>query len=132
MSGLLVQRIGICRERKPSAWHRANDSLNRLQIEVPADATEVTLGGPWVLAHVTELSAGLHGLATDRPVGVDLYSVKQFDTASAWAATLLRTRVESAGQRFEVIGAAAGSQSLLEPVAKAIPVLTDTTSPPKH
>lgn len=107
-----------------------NPNLPQIEISSNAPDATLTLRGSWTLPHVTELMGRLQALSTDRPLRVDLSGVAQFDTSAAWALTRLRTRMEDAGQGFEVFGAAEGPESLLQTVAKAMPKPTDATAPP--
>ncbi len=101
-----------------------------IEIAEGADVVTVTLGGAWTLADVTRLDADLRALPSDRPLGVDMAAVTRLDTATAWALSTLKSRVDAAGQSLEIKGAGPGAASLLQTVGEAIPIPSDPAEPP--
>lgn len=103
--------------------YRVMDDRSQPTIEIMSNeaAVTVTLRGPFALPQVSTLVARLRAVSVDHPVDVDLSGVTRFDTSAAWALAALQSRIQSAGQRIDFIGADERAQSLLHSVAEAMP-----------
>lgn len=99
----------------------ADPAHAQIEIQTSGEQQAVVLSGPCTIANVTDLRARLRALPDDRPIDLDLSGVTRFDTSASWALTLLRTRIESAGQTLHLTGATPAIQSLLDSVADAMP-----------
>lgn len=101
-----------------------------ISVSSDSDSVLVSLQGELTVRDVTAINAELTGVALDQPVRLDLSDVSRLDTAIAWSIASLRARLEGAGQSLDIIGAAAGPESLLRSVTDAMPKPTDDAAPP--
>lgn len=99
------------------------------RVEIVSDETSstATLSGNVTIHTATDLQAAFAGIGDDWAVRVDLSRVTRLDTAAAWELVALQRRIEAAGQRFDIQGASAAAESLLQSVAKAVPEVMDET-----
>ena len=101
-------------------------------IEVSSDSSSssIRLAGDITIYTVTPMKTAFAGLPNDRAVTIDMSGVKRLDTAGAWLLVSLRQRIEAAGKGFQLVGASAEAESLLQSVTKAIPEPEQRTVPP--
>lgn len=93
----------------------------RIDVAAGDDVTVVTMAGDVTIRSVESTRDALAAIPDVRPVRIEASGISRLDTAGAWALTVLRRRVQSAGQSVEIAGLSAGAQSLLDVVEKARP-----------
>jgi phospholipid/cholesterol/gamma-HCH transport system permease protein len=105
-------------------------SLPSIEVSSDSSSSSIRLAGDITIYTVTPMKTAFAGLPDDLAVTIDMSGVKRLDTAGAWLLVSLRQRIEAAGKGFQLVGASAEAESLLQSVTKAIPEPEQRTVPP--
>ncbi|WP_416349399.1 ABC transporter permease [Pararhodobacter sp.] len=92
-----------------------------IAIVTEAGSTSVAISGPVTIYTISAIEPRFANLPQGHAVIVDMQHVTRLDTAGAWLMIGLKARIEGGGDRFEISGLSAETQSLLEGVERAMP-----------
>jgi len=92
---------------------------------------ELVLRGELGLPDLPELQRRLAAWTAESPARIDLGKAERIDTSVAWAILDKKARLEAAGGRLEIEGAAGVVARILETVSEAMPVPEEVAKSPR-
>ena len=92
---------------------------------------ELVLRGDLGLPDLPDLQIRLAAWSAEAPARIDLGEAGRIDTSVAWSILDTKERLEAAGGRLEIEGAAGVVARILDTVAEAMPVPEEIPRPPR-